>query len=173
MHNVKLEKDLYPAMVKWLLQYLKDRYPNAEIYSIDTSELTLDKVLMQYNVIDEYPQAVGLDIQIDVLGLVKENHRTKLFFIEAKKTKLTIQHLGQLIVYCKLIGPQDAFLLSSAGMGSLSKILVNLNREDLLYYSYYKIDGNLLCVDTNSKIHVGAWDVDRNEPIRETMVPIY
>jgi len=53
--------------------------------------------------------ANGVDIQIDVLAIVKKDKDIKLFFIEAKKTKLTLRDLGQLWAYCKLVDPDEAF----------------------------------------------------------------
>lgn len=79
--------------------------------------------------------AVGLDLQIDILGIAKRGNTVKLFFIEAKKTNLTLRDLGQLWSYCKLIEPEEAFLMTSAGLGTLNKILNILKREDLLVYS--------------------------------------
>ena len=53
-------------------------------------------------------------MQIDVLGIAKKKNNVKLIFIEAKKTKLTLRDLGQLWAYCKLVDPEEAFLLTSA-----------------------------------------------------------
>ncbi|KXB90265.1 hypothetical protein HMPREF3033_01440 [Veillonellaceae bacterium DNF00751] len=38
------------------------------------------------------------------------------------------------MIYCKLFNPEEAYLLFSSGLGSLKKVLNNLNREDLLDY---------------------------------------
>ncbi|MDD6401603.1 MAG: hypothetical protein PUG10_08345, partial [Lachnospiraceae bacterium] len=130
--NVKLEKELYPSMCKWLETYLKDNYRNSEVIVKDTSQFYLDKILEEVGVISEYPQTVGIGIQIDVLGIVKKRGKTSLFFIEAKKTQLNTHDLGQILIYSRICNPERAFLFSSAGMGSLSKLL--LEREDILEY---------------------------------------
>lgn len=160
--NVSKEKELYKPMQQWLGIYLRDKYPKCMIMTLDTSEVTLDSVLEKQGVIDQYPQAVGLNIQIDVLGLATGKNGTKLAFIEAKKEPLNLHHLGQLWAYCKLIDPDEAFLLSSRGMGSLDKILKNLGRTDLLDFG---------SEDENKKIHVGSWDIIRKCPDMKTMVP--
>lgn len=160
--NVHYEKELYPPMQCWLKQYLEDRYPNAHIKTLNTSEVTLDSILEKENIIDQYPQAVGVNIQIDILGLITKDDHTDLVFIEAKKNSLNLHHLGQLWAYCKLINPAMAFLMSSNGMGSLNKILVNLRRIDLLDFGD---------PTENKKIHVSAWDVIRNCPDMNTMIP--
>lgn len=158
--NVKLEKDLYPAMCEWLDSYLHDTYKNSDVYVEDTSQVYLDTVLEKYGVIEEYPQTVGIGMQIDVLGIVKKRGKTSLVFIEAKKTPLNTHDLGQILVYCRICNPEKAFLFSSGGMGSLSKLLNE--REDLLYYSN----------DKKLKIIQAAkWDVVKKMPDMTTMIP--
>ena len=107
--NVKSEFELYEPMCVWLKQYLLDKYKHYDIVTIDTHSERLDKVLENLGIINNL--AVGVDIQIDVLGVAKKNEDIKLFFIEAKKTKLTLRDLGQLWAYCKLINPEEAFLM--------------------------------------------------------------
>ena len=107
-NNVKKEFELYEPMRIWLQQYLEDKYKGSQVITIDSHARTLDVFLEEHGVIDQYPQTVGLDIQ------------------------LNLHDLGQLWAYCKLCDPVEAFLLSSNGTGSLNKILNNLSREDLL-----------------------------------------
>ena len=83
-------------------------------------------------------------------------------FIEAKKTPLNLHDLGQLWAYCRLCGPMEAFLLSSAGLGSLNKVLNNLSRQDLLDFG----DGRRV-----RKMRVGTWDVIRNAVDPLTLIP--
>lgn len=162
MNNVRYEQDLYLPMCKWLETYLKDKYRGYDVLVIDSHAITLDKALEQNNVISKFPQVVGLDIQIDVLGIVKNNNEVKIVFIEAKKTALTLHDLGQLWAYSKLCNPAEAFLLSSKGLGSLEKILKNLNREDMLDYG----DGKKI-----KKMNVAKWDILRNTIDNNTIIP--
>ena len=37
----KLEKDMYPAVAKWLTAYLQHKFPKAKIKSYDTSQENL------------------------------------------------------------------------------------------------------------------------------------
>lgn len=70
--------------------------------------------------------------------------------------------LGQLWAYCKLCDPAEAFLLSSAGLGSLSKIFNNLARTDILNYGDNK----------NIKMmQVAEWDVIKKSIKFDTLVP--
>lgn len=153
MNNVALEIELYEPMRVWLQKYLEDKYRGSEVITIDAHARTLDSFLQEQGVLHLYPQTVGLDIQIDVLGIIKKKDKVSIVFIEAKKTQLNLHDLGQLWAYCKLCDPEEAFLLSSYGLGSLNKIFKNLLREDLLDFG----DGKKI-----KKMRVGKWDLSTN-----------
>lgn len=164
MPNVRYEYELYEPMCDWLKNFLKDKYSNknCEIITVDSHSNCLDSVLKDYEVIEDYPQTVGLQIKIDVLGIVKLKNKTKLTFIEAKKTALNLHDLGQLWAYCKLCNPSDAYLLSSVGLGSLEVILNHFQREDLLDFG----DGKKI-----KKMKVGRWDIRRAEIDSLSVIP--
>ena len=118
--------------------------------------------LEKYDVIKYYPQVVGLKIQIDVLGIAMLEDKADIYLIAAKKTALNLQNLGQLLIYCKLCNPEEAYLLSSGGLGSLKKVLNNLNREDLLDYGSGK---------RIKKIKVAKWDIVKEGIDNHSIVP--
>jgi hypothetical protein len=155
-----LEAELYEPMRTWLEQYVKDKYRTYNVIAVDAHAERLDRVLAKYNIVKE--MANGVDIQIDVLAIAKKNNVVKLFFIEAKKTKLTLRDLGQLWAYCKLVDPDEAFLLSSSGLGSLNKLLNAFRREDLLDFG----DGRQI-----KKMKVGKWDIIKNTVDYNSLVP--
>lgn len=163
-NNVKSEFDLYPAMCKWLKVHLEDKYKNkkSEVVVVDCHSVYLDSILGKYDVIKYYPQVVGLKIQIDVLGIAMLEDKADIYLIEAKKTALNLQNLGQLLIYCKLCNPEEAYLLSSGGLGSLKKVLNNLNREDLLDYGSGK---------RIKKIKVAKWDIVKEGIDNHSIVP--
>lgn len=154
------EYELYEPMRLWLQRYLTDKFPTAEIITIDAHSERLDRVLRKYGIVCD--EATGVDIKIDVLGIVRRNEAYSLFFVEAKKTDLTLRDLGQLWAYCKLIDPQEAFLLSSADLGGLHKILKAFNREDLLDFG----NGKRI-----KKMQVGCWNLCTKSPDFDTMIP--
>lgn len=160
MSNVTYEEELYEPMRLWLEQYVKDKYKRYDIVAIDAHAERLDRVLAKYGIVNE--MANGVDIQIDVLAIAKKGAENKLFFIEAKKTKLTLRDLGQLWAYCKLVDPDEAFLLSSADLGSLNKLLNSFRREDLLDFGNGK---------SIKKMRVGRWDVIKNTIDFNSLVP--
>ena len=155
-----LEVELYGPMCNWLKQYLQDNYKGYEIIVLDSHNEKLDKCLEKCGVVCE--QANGVDIQIDVLGIAKKGKSYKLFFIEAKKSKLCLRDLGQLWAYCKLIDPEEAWLLTSSDFGSLRKLLLSFGREDLLDFG----NGKLI-----KKMKVGIWDVKKNIPNFDSLFP--
>lgn len=161
-NNVRYETELYEPMRAWLQTYLEDKYPGSNVITVDSHARTLDRYLEEYGIIDKYPQVVGLDIQIDVLGIVKHKRDVFIVFIEAKKTQLNLHDLGQLWAYCRLCDPREAFLFSSLGLGSLNKILINLNREDLLDFGDKR---------TIKKMQVAKWDVSAGRIDFKTLVP--
>lgn len=162
VNNVKKEFELYEPMRIWFQKYLEEKYKGWEVITIDSHARTLDIYLEENGVIDDYPETVGLDIQIDVLGILKKNGKTLIAFIEAKKTQLNLHDLGQLWAYCKLCDPTEAFLLSSYGLGSLNKILNNLSRTDLLDFGNGK---------TIKQMQIAKWDLNTNSLDYKTVVP--
>ena len=161
-NNVKKEFELYEPMRKWLQRYLEEKYKGWDVITIDSHSRTLDLYLEENGVIDNYPETVGLDIQIDVLGILKKDNQTKIAFIEAKKTQLSLHDLGQLWAYCRLCDPTEAFLLSSVGLGSLNKILNSLSRTDLLNFG----DNRLI-----KQMQVAKWDLITNSIDYKSLVP--
>lgn len=160
MNNVRLEGELYEPMRLWLERYVKDKYKDYDVVAVDAHAERLDRVLAKYDIINE--MANGVDIQIDVLAIAKKNKNVKVFFIEAKKTQLTLRDLGQLWSYCKLVEPEEAFLMSSLGLGSLNKLLNSFKREDLLDFG----NGKKI-----KKMCVAKWDIRTNAPDMMSMVP--
>jgi hypothetical protein len=155
-----LEEQLYEPMRAWLESYMKDNYKGFDIITTDCHSERLDRVLSKYGIIKE--QAIGVDIQIDVLGIAHKKDKVRLVFIEAKKTKLTLRDLGQLWAYCKLVDPDEAFLLTSAEMGSLKKLVGGFKREDLLDFG----DGTHI-----KKMVIGKWIVSKNAPDLSSFLP--
>ena len=158
--NVTLERELYPDMEQWLRDYLKDNYKGYEIFVRTTSEQNLDVVLDEIGVLKEYPNVIGIGIQIDVLGVARRKDKTLLFFIEAKKTALNTHDLGQILIYSLICKPEKAFLFSSAGVGSLGRLLHE--REDIAIYDRGK---------RLKMVQAARWDIVRKSPDPATTYP--
>jgi len=158
--NVHSEFELYEPMRLWLHQYLLDKYKGFEITTLDAHAERLDRVLSKLGIVNDF--ATGVDIQIDILGVARKDGIIKLFFIEAKKTNLTLRDLGQLWAYCKLIDPEEAFLMTSAEFGILNKLLNTFKREDLLDFG----DGKRI-----KKMKIAIWDLFSNSPDLASITP--
>ncbi|MDD6672720.1 MAG: hypothetical protein PUE46_01850 [Eubacteriales bacterium] len=116
-----------------------------EIIVVDSHAFNLYSILIKHNVIEFYPQAVRLDIQIDVLVIVKIKSLVDLVFIETKKTPLNLHDFGQLCAYCILINPVDVYLSYLENTGSLEKDIKYLGREYLLDFRSGKTIKNEGC----------------------------
>ncbi len=159
-NNVKSEFELYEPMCIWLHNYLEDKYKGFEVLALDAHAERLDRVLKKLGIASEI--ATGVDIQIDILGIARKKGEVKLFFVEAKKTNLTLRDLGQLWSYCKLIDPEEAFLMTSAEFGGLNKLLNTFKREDLLDFG----DGKRI-----KKMKIALWNLSANAPELTSMIP--
>lgn len=154
------ECDLYEPMRLWLQKHLEDKYKDWDVITLDSHSERLDRVLRSQGIHCEI--ATGLDIHIDILGIVRRQDIFRLFFIEAKQTRLTIRDLGQLWAYCKLIDPEEAYLMTSSNLGGLNKIMNVFKREDLLDFG----DGKRI-----KKMQIAIWNIKSNSPDMETMIP--
>lgn len=156
------EYDLYEPMRIWLDKHLCEKYPKETVITTyESATQSLYVVLDKYGLVHDL--ATGIDIQIDVLGIVKfRSGDYSLHFIEAKATALTLKDLGQLWAYSKLINPEEAFLLSPKGIGTLSRILLDFRREDLLQYGDFR---------KPKYMQVIKWDIQRKQPVYATLIP--
>lgn len=95
-------------------------------------------------------------------GEIQRGTRETTITIDIPYKNLYTDDLKDVSVYCKLCDPAEAFLLSSAGIGSLNKILNNLSRTDLLDFG----DGRKI-----KKMQVAKWDITSNSIDFRTLVP--
>ena len=146
----KEEEKLYPEIKEWLQNYLTDKYKSYNIETTyETSRRNLDVVLNSKGIRSK--EAIGLQIKIDVVGILKRGNDFKLVFVEVKDTELTLKDLGQLWGYTQLIDPIESFLVSSNGFGRLSHLFNVLKREDLLKFG----------TKINKFMQLAKWDKGR------------
>jgi len=112
-NNIRSEFELYSGMVKWSDTYLKNKFKNkrCKVFVLDCHSIYLYSILDKYDVIQYYPQVLGLKIEIDVLGIVRWKDRAKIYLVETKKTALNLQNLGQLLIYFKLCNPEKVYFI--------------------------------------------------------------
>lgn len=156
----KQEARLYPEIETWLKGYLQAKYPDYQVETThESSSLNLETVLRKFEI--DPTLAIGLNIKIDVLGILRQNGEHELVFIEVKDDELTLKDLGQLWGYSQLMDPIESFLVSSKGIGKLSKLFNVLKREDLLEYG----------VGGNKYMRVAKWDNNRKSIDYQTLIP--
>lgn len=127
------ESELYPHIEKWLNGYLRDRYPDYQVETTYKSAThTLENILREYHL--NISRALLLNIKIDILGILRDDKRQELVFVEVKDNLLTLKDLGQLWGYTQLINPVESFLISSKGLGPIGELYNTLNRRDLFVY---------------------------------------
>lgn len=154
------EAHLYPEIETWLKGYLQAKYPKFEIQTThESSRLNLEVILQKFHI--NPTLAIGLNIKIDIVGILKQNGEYKLAFIEVKDNELTLKDLGQLWGYSQLMDPIESFLFSSKGLGGLSKLLNVLKREDLLKYGPNK----------NRLMQIAKWDISRKSVDQTSLTP--
>ena len=147
----KEEEKLYPDIKEWLHNYLIDKYKAYTITTTyETSRRNLDAVLRSKRL--HCKEAIGLQIKVDIVGILKRGSDFKLVFVEVKDTSLTLKDLGQLWGYTQLIDPIESFLISSTGLGRLSHLFNVLKREDLLKFG----------TKANKFMQIAKWDKRRN-----------
>lgn len=154
------EESLYPQIEEWLNNYLKEKYKG---YTIETTHKTskqyLDVVLRSMGI--QCDLAIGLQIKVDVVGILKRGDEIKFVFVEVKDDDLTLKDLGQLWGYTQLIEPIESFLVSSKGLGRLSHLFNTLKREDLLRYGK----------DRSKLMKVAKWDTRTNSIDLSSAIP--
>ncbi len=156
----KEEEKLYPEIKEWLQTYLVDKYSGYTVETtFETSRRNLDIVLKGKGI--QCKEAIGLQIKVDIIGILKRGEDFKLVFVEVKDTTLTLKDLGQLWGYTQLIDPIESFLVSSEGTGRLSHIFNVLKREDLLRYS----------TRSNKFMQVVKWDTRRKSIDYSSLIP--
>ncbi|MEW5896180.1 MAG: hypothetical protein AB1668_00675 [Nanoarchaeota archaeon] len=156
----KEEERLYPEIKEWLQNYLIDKYRGYTVETtFETSRRNLDIVLKSKRI--ECKEAVGLQVKIDVIGILKRGDDFKLVFVEVKDKELTLKDLGQLWGYTQLIDPIESFLVSSKGLGRLSHLFNVLRREDLLKFG----------TKTNKFMQIAKWDKRRGCIDYSSLVP--
>jgi len=156
----KEEEELYPEIKEWLQNYLNGKYRGYTIETTyETSRRNLDVVLKSKGI--ECKEAIGLNIKVDIVGILRRGNEFKLVFVEVKDKELTLKDLGQLWGYTQLLNPIESFLISSKGLGRLSHLFNVLRREDLLKYG----------IKSNKFMQIAKWDKRRKSIDYAGLIP--
>lgn len=159
-YESKQEIALYPSILEWLQMYLENKYPKASIKTYDVHSVDLSDFIQRNGYTKFFPEYATYKIRVDLLGVVLENNKCSLVFIEVKDTSLSLINLSQLLGYCKILRPESAFLISPKGLSKpLSQLLLHFNRLDILEF------------DKNKFVRVAKWNPARNAINNDTIIP--
>lgn len=159
------EKDMYPDVCKWLENFLKDRFKNADVDVYELSQKPICRFLRTYEKGNFPGEWVTWNIKVDVVGFVHQpNKQTVMAFVECKNTKLTLAHLSQLLGYSRIALPLYSFLISPVGFSRmLVSLLQEYRRQDVLEYQWES--GRL-----PRKVVVAQWQTFTANLNRNTMI---
>ena len=162
------ESAMYPAVAAWLRDRLTARFPSASVRAADTHNVRLNEYISRHALHAGFADSSWqtFEIQVDVTGFVTDGEGTRLHFVECKLSPLSLAHLSQLLGYCRVALPSEAWLLSPAGVGSALSSLVNsYARLDVLEYDW---------PERRRPRHVIAarWNADSRSPDPADALPI-
>lgn len=156
----KKEKILYKPILFWLEEFLKNKNPRARVYVYDVHAVNLSDFLEKTEFKKFFPEYSIYKIKIDLIGIIQTKDRCLLIFVEVKDAQLNLMHLSQLLGYCKIVRPIEAFLISPEGMSKpLNYLLTYFKRLDILEYI------------PNHFIRVAKWDSSRKAIRIDSVIP--
>lgn len=159
MRNSPESKLLQPCR-GWLDCYLRTAHPRSVITIFPNSEQKqLRAVLNDAGFSQFFPESSAWEVKVDVVAVVQMRKQVRLVFVELKATPISLVNVGQLLGYCRVCRPSEAFLLSSMGIsGDLKRLLTIYGRLDVLNFG-------------ENTIQLGNWDSARNQPDWSSLIP--
>jgi len=158
--DFKNEVDYYPTILKWLQIYLENKNTNSIINTYDTHSINLSDLIRREKLTKYFPDYSTYEIRVDLIGTILENQECDLVFVEVKKTSLSLINLSQILGYCKIFQPKQAFLISPTGFSkSLNRFLIHYRRLDILEF------------EKNKYIRVAKWNTTRNSIETDSIFP--
>ena len=159
------EREMYPAVCKWLERFLQNRHRGAKVFVFDSSRRSLARLIQETGLNANLPaEWHSWDIYVDVVGFAITARQTLLAFVECKNTLITLGHLSQLLGYSRVALPNYSLITSPQGASdSLRSLLVTFERTDILRYhsergklsrsvAVARWDENGACIDIGSII---------------------
>jgi len=155
------EKELYEPVSKWLYDFLKEKYPNRKIITLDTSQVYLSDLIFDLKLTRYFPDYMSYEIKVDVTGFAISDKKADLALVECKLSKIGLKEISQLLGYSIVTKPEYSFIISPQGMSkAVSHLLLTLKRYEILRYSEGKL------------IRVCRWDVKKNDIVRPCYPPL-
>lgn len=126
------EKDLYGPIKTAFEKFYSCSYKNC-FFEI-TSEIYVKDFISKYQLTKFYPDYQLFLIKVDICGIVQAKKQKKgLVIIEIKKSRITVDHISQILGYSKIILPAEAWIISPKGWTNLVENIAKF-RKDILKY---------------------------------------
>ena|SRR3990172_6185808 len=155
------ERQLYPSVISWFNEKLRNQYKRSEIAVFDTSRVNLWRFLRDQNLHALFPDYLTYEIRIDITAIIKSKTKAELAFIECKVGEITLRDVSQLLGYSRVANPVLSILLSPKSVSrSMHHLLKSYLRYDVLNYA------------PNRRIRICLWDQSKKEiDARHTLPP--
>jgi hypothetical protein len=159
------EVDMYAPVQRWLDRFLRARFRDAQIHTFDAHAVNLSRLIENHALSDGLaPDWATWEIQVDVVGFIRQAAGTDLAFVECKNTALSLAHLAQLLGYARIARPNYAFLISPQGpRNTLSQLLHTYNRLDILEYTQQRGEFSRALI-------IARWDARANDIAAESIM---
>lgn len=132
---------MYPDVVQWLGRFLPDRLPDSRIDVRDTHASPLNEYILRHGLQNYFRGDLWqtYEIRVDVAAFVESDQTLGLVLIECKTVPVSLAHLSQLLGYCRVALPLQAYLLSTHGAGdAVQALILRYDRADILEYHWGK-----------------------------------
>ena len=149
--NILKEIDTYEPLRVWAENHFKEKF-NKKIKAFDTSKYNVNYYFSDERIESNILNLDDMNIKPDIVG-IKENLKD-IVIIESKITSLSVEDLGQILGYCLVAEPTDAFLISTEDL-SPSLMTIIINNNSILDYGKGKIEIGKL---TNNKVVLNNYD---------------
>lgn len=154
------ERKMYPEVITWLSQLLRDTHRKSNVEVYDTSGISLSYFIKDKNLESHFSDYLSYDIYVDITGVIRTKSKTLLSFVECKLTPISLRDVSQILGYSLVAKPFYSLILSPAGIGNAVHYLFKVyNRYDILNY------------DNGKRIRVVKWNPQKKEADLSTLLP--
>jgi hypothetical protein len=159
------EKELYPAIAKWLRDLLKYRYRKSDVIVEDTSRIMLSRWLTLKRLDSAVKCGRYFDFKVDISGAIIDERNVRLYLVECKLNQITIKDVSQILGYSRIANPYRALIVSPRGPSrNLDRLIMVSGRSDVLQYGQQD--------DSESTIRICKWDVQRGSMDLTSSIPL-
>jgi len=152
------EKDMYPDVIRWLQKFLIDHFSKSDVYCFDTSRVYLNDFLSRKG-FSEFRDSATYEIKVDITGIIRQDKKSNLIFIECKLSYINLKDISQLLGYSKVAQPLYSLIISPKNVSDpVNTLFRTYKRYDVLKYT----DKQEICI---AKWNVEQKDIDYNSII--------